>query len=81
MVGRMTQIACPKCNSDNCNFILEELGKAITAGVRIVEVRCNSCTYKEATVYIGGKEVFTETQLPGNEETKLEYKYLEREKS
>ena len=80
MTSYTTGILCPKCNSDDCNFTTEDLGKAIMADVRKHTTFCNSCAYTKVAISIGRSEIFTETKLPGSDETELEYKYLGREK-
>jgi len=80
MTSHTEGIVCPKCGSVDCNFTTEDLGKAITADVRKRTTYCNLCTYTKVAISIGRSEIFTETKLPGSDETELEYKYLGREK-
>jgi len=80
VTSHTTKVFCPKCTSADCNLTIEELGKAIIADVRKRTIYCNTCTYSKASIIIANSEVFTETRLPGSDETELEYKYLGREK-
>jgi len=74
-------VQCPKCGSGDCNSTREFLGKAITTDIGIRTVFCNACTYRKVSVIIGVREIFTETRLPGSDETELDYMYLGKEKS
>jgi len=80
MTSLTIKIVCPKCDSADCNFTTEDLGNAIVAGIRKHTTFCNTCTYTKVSISIAGSEIFTETRLPGSDETELEYKYLGREK-
>ena len=80
MTSHTMKIRCPKCDSGDCNLTTEDLGKAIVVDIRRRITFCNTCTYHQVSLTIGGKEIFTETKLPGSDETELVYAYLGREK-
>lgn len=71
---------CPKCSSKDCNLTTEELGTLIVASVRRRVIHCNSCGYTKVSLMVHSGEICTETRLPGEEDTDLEYKYLGRER-
>ncbi len=66
---------CPHCGSDDCNETLDYLGELIKIRLAKRIIFCNHCTYTKVTVTIGTKEVFTETQLPGTDETEAVYAF------
>lgn len=80
MVSHTTKMSCPKCGSEDCNLTMEELGALIVASVRRRVIHCNSCGYSKVSLIVHTSEVCTETRLPGEEDTELEYKYLGRER-
>ena len=80
MVSHTMTTDCPKCGSGNCNLTTEELGSLIVASIRRRVIHCNSCGYSKVSLIVLTSEVCTETRLPGEEDTDLEYKYLGRER-
>ena len=76
----IARISCPHCGSDDCNLTREELGSLIVAPVRRRVIHCNYCGYVKVALIVITSEVCTETRLPGEEDTELEYKYLGRER-
>ncbi len=80
MVSYTTKVVCPKCNSEDCNLTMEELGNLIVALIRIRVVHCNSCGYSKVSLIVINGVICTETRLPGEEDTEIEYMYLGRER-
>jgi len=76
----ITTIDCPWCASVTCNFTIEELGVLIVASIRKRTIHCNSCGYTKTSLIIHAGEICTETKLPDEEDTELEYKYLGKDK-
>ncbi len=80
MTSSTTRIQCPKCKSDNCNNTVADVGALIVMDIRTRTVFCNACGYKVVSLLVGGRVLVTETKLPGDEDTEIEYYYLGRDR-
>ena len=80
MTSHTAKMQCPKCSSEDCNSTITDIGALIVADIRTRNVYCNTCGYTQVSLLIFGKVLVTETKLPGDEDTEIEYYYLGRER-
>ncbi len=80
MTSHTARTQCPKCSSDDCNSTIADIGALIVLDIRTRSIYCNACGYTKVSLLISNKVLVTETKLPGDEDTEIEYYYLGRER-